>query len=116
LVDYSKYIKVVSKPGFILLFVSLLAIICLVFLIFGKSENPSLPITTKEEAAQIAIEFLERRDILVDPETASVVFLSGKWNVLFPVNSPPRIIIFPGAILVRINSITGTAKIIPGLR
>ena len=100
--------KMVSKSKKLLWAVGFSAVVCSFLWALIKLENTYHPITTQEAAIQMAVAFLKRESINVDPATANVIFLFGKWNVNFFVNPSVR----PASILIRINPITGSAEMV----
>jgi hypothetical protein len=87
--------------GLIVFVMSLLA-----FWVLARSRDVDVPIITKEGAVQVAVDYLANNNITVDSTTADVIFFEGNWHVMFFINPSAR----PGAILIRINPITGKSK------
>ena len=79
------------------------------FALWIANKSKDLLVFTEEKAIQVAVVYLTKKEITVDPKKVDVVFSYGQWSVFFLVNPNIR----PADILVRINPITSNAKIIP---
>ena len=101
--------KIYLRPTTLYLIIGLIVLVFLAYWMLGRSRDVNLLIINKEEATQVAVAYLAKKKITVEPTAADVIFLDGKWNVMFFVNPYER----PAGILLRINPITGNAKIIP---
>ena len=99
--------KIWFKRNVIYLITGLFVFSLFALWISDKSKN--LLILTEDEAVQSAIVYLAKKEIVVNPTKADVVFSNGKWNIFFLIDPYRQ----PAHILIRIDPITGNTKKIP---